>query len=116
MTSKNNLEIALLQRVDCRLINALPCRYGYSSIWEMQEVVDNYTRANIPLDVMWGDIDYMERWRDFTFDPVNFPLPALQVLAWLQSQLCCKIPALNPSACACISLARKYTHENDLMT
>ena len=45
----------------------------------MQEVVDNYTKANIPLDVMWGDIDYMERWRDFTFDPVNFPLTALQV-------------------------------------
>ena len=45
----------------------------------MQEVVDNYTKANIPLDVMWGDIDYMERWRDFTFDPVNFPLAALQV-------------------------------------
>lgn len=42
-------------------------------------MVDNYTKANIPLDVMWGDIDYMERWRDFTFDPVNFPLPALQV-------------------------------------
>ena len=64
----------------------MPCRYGYSSIWEMQEVVDNYTKANIPLDVMWGDIDYMERWRDFTFDPVNFPLAALQVgrLALLQ--------------------------------
>ena len=45
----------------------------------MQEVVDNYTKAEIPLDVMWGDIDYMERWRDFTFDHVNFPLPALQV-------------------------------------
>ena len=29
-------------------------RYGYSSIWEMQEVVDNYTAAGIPLDVMWG--------------------------------------------------------------
>ena len=64
---------------------ALPCRYGYSSIWEMQEVVDNYTKANIPLDVMWGDIDYMERWRDFTFDPVNFPLPALQVSAFAKS-------------------------------
>ena len=58
---------------------AVLCRYGYSSIWEMQEVVDNYTKANIPLDVMWGDIDYMERWRDFTFDPVNFPMTALQV-------------------------------------
>jgi alpha-D-xyloside xylohydrolase len=53
-------------------------KYGYSSIWEMAEVVANYSAAGIPLDVMWGDIDYMERWRDFTFDPVNFPLPALQ--------------------------------------
>lgn len=44
----------------------------------MQEVVDNYTAARIPLDTMWGDIDYMERQRDFTFDPVNFPLPAVQ--------------------------------------
>lgn len=44
----------------------------------MQEVVDNYTAAGIPLDTMWGDIDYMEHQRDFTFDPVNFPLPAVQ--------------------------------------
>lgn len=42
-------------------------------------MVDNYTAAKIPLEVMWGDIDYMDRWRDFTFDPVNFPLSAVQV-------------------------------------
>ena len=61
-------------------------------------MVDNYTKANIPLDVMWGDIDYMERWRDFTFDPVNFPLPALQVrnLALAADVILSKWP----SACA----------------
>ena len=41
-------------------------------------MVDNYTAAHIPLDTMWGDIDYMEHQRDFTFDPVNFPLPDVQ--------------------------------------
>jgi alpha-glucosidase (family GH31 glycosyl hydrolase) len=61
-------------------------RYGYASIYEMQEVVDNYTDARIPLDVMWGDIDYMERWRDFTFDPVNYPQAAVKV--WLDLCSC----------------------------
>ena len=80
------------------------CRYGYSSIWEMQEVVDNYTKANIPLDVMWGDIDYMERWRDFTFDPVNFPLPALQVrhLALLRTDPQMDVPMhMQLGICGC---------------
>ena len=74
-----------------------PRRYGYASIWEMQEVVDNYTAAAIPLDVMWGDIDYMDRWRDFTFDPVNFPLPAMQV---------CTIFAVHCLHCAAKTLQR----------
>ncbi|EIE26263.1 hypothetical protein COCSUDRAFT_64412 [Coccomyxa subellipsoidea C-169] len=59
-------------------------KYGYASIWEMQEVVDNYTAADIPLDTMWGDIDYMEHQRDFTFDPVNFPLPAVQAREFVE--------------------------------
>lgn len=51
----------------------------------MQEVVDNYTKAGIPLDTMWGDIDYMEHQRDFTFDPVNFPKEAVQVSSFSSS-------------------------------
>jgi alpha-glucosidase (family GH31 glycosyl hydrolase) len=49
------------------------CKYGYTSIYEIEEVVANYAAAEIPLDTQWADIDYMEDYRDFTVDPTNFP-------------------------------------------
>ena len=32
----------------------------------MIDVYDNYKAKKFPIDVMWADIDYMDRWRDFT--------------------------------------------------
>ncbi|OWZ01106.1 hypothetical protein PHMEG_00027576, partial [Phytophthora megakarya] len=49
------------------------CRYGYNSSAALREVVRQYKAHNIPLDVMWADIDYMKDYEDFTLDPVNFP-------------------------------------------
>ncbi len=34
-------------------------RTGYGSVQEMVEVVSNFTDEGIPLDGMWGDVDYM---------------------------------------------------------
>jgi len=56
------------------------CRYGYRDVYQVAEVVYNYSRNAIPLEVMWTDIDYMWRRRPFTLDPDNFPLAKVREL------------------------------------
>lgn len=48
-------------------------RWGYMNQADIEEVVDNYRRNNIPLDAVYMDIDYMERYKDFTIDGDRFP-------------------------------------------
>eukprot|EP01031_Cornospumella_fuschlensis_P036226 gene36226-43943_t len=49
------------------------CKWGYESVYEVEQVVANYTAAGIPLDTQWMDIDYMQDYRDFTLDAKDFP-------------------------------------------
>ncbi|KAJ3300967.1 hypothetical protein HDU93_006995 [Gonapodya sp. JEL0774] len=48
-------------------------RYGFTSIAAAREVVSNFQSQNLPLDVLFLDIDYMSAFRDFTFDEKRFP-------------------------------------------
>ncbi|KAJ7248672.1 glycosyl hydrolases family 31-domain-containing protein [Mycena rebaudengoi] len=50
------------------------CRFGYTSINATKEVVQKMRDANIPLETQWTDIDLFHAFRDFTTDPITFPL------------------------------------------
>lgn len=56
------------------------CRYGYQDVYNVAEVVYNYSLAKIPLETMWTDIDYMDLRKVFTLDSDRFPLDMMQQL------------------------------------
>jgi alpha-glucosidase len=51
------------------------CRFSYVPEARIKSVADTFRLKNIPCDVIWMDIDYMERFKIFTFDKVRIPDP-----------------------------------------
>lgn len=49
------------------------CRWSYLTANEVREVAKGYRENDIPLDMIYLDIDYMERYKDFTIDRGSFP-------------------------------------------
>ncbi|KAI0016019.1 family 31 glycosyl hydrolase [Xylariomycetidae sp. FL0641] len=56
------------------------CRYGYRDVYELAGVVYNYSQADIPLETMWTDIDYMYLRRTFSLDPERFNIKLMRQL------------------------------------
>ncbi|KAL9664940.1 hypothetical protein QQ045_020349 [Rhodiola kirilowii] len=53
------------------------CRWGYHNLSVVEDVVANYEKAKIPLDVIWNDDDHMDFHKDFTLNPIAYPRPKL---------------------------------------
>lgn len=50
-------------------------RYSYMDQEEVMTLARSFRDKNIPCDVIYLDIHYMDEYRVFTFDPVRFPNP-----------------------------------------
>ena len=51
------------------------CRYSYYPDSKVKEIATEFRNRNIPCDVIWMDIDYMQDYKVFTFNSKDFPDP-----------------------------------------
>ncbi len=51
-------------------------RWSYMSDTEVREIAEEFRRRRIPCDALYLDIDYMDGFRCFTWDPHRFPSPS----------------------------------------
>lgn len=51
------------------------CRFSYVPDTRIKNLADTFRLKNLPCDVIWMDIDYMEKFKIFTFDKVKIPDP-----------------------------------------
>ncbi|MDF7822778.1 glycoside hydrolase family 31 protein [Pontiellaceae bacterium B12227] len=51
------------------------CRWSYYPDARVREIADGFRSREIPCDVIWLDIHYMDGYRVFTFDQKRFPDP-----------------------------------------
>ena len=51
------------------------CRFSYYPDTRVKEIADTFRIKQIPCDVIWMDIHYMNEYRIFTFSPDRFPNP-----------------------------------------
>ncbi|KAI1858944.1 uncharacterized protein JN550_012302 [Neoarthrinium moseri] len=73
-------------------------RWGYQNWSVLQDVIDNYAAANIQLEAIWNDLDYLLQYRDFTNDPNTYPIPeGREFLARLHANGQYWMPIVDPN-------------------
>jgi alpha-glucosidase len=54
-------------------------RYSYASAKEVLEIAQTFRSRHIPADVLYCDIDYMDRYKIFTWNKTTFPDPKAMI-------------------------------------
>ncbi len=60
-------------------LGAQQSRWSYPSASAVDEVIEGYLQNDLPLSVVYLDIDYMDAYKDFTIDERKFP----NIVSWL---------------------------------
>lgn len=71
-------------------------RWGYASEQDMIHLDEKFKEHQIPCDAIWLDIDYMDGFRLFTFDPDLWPNGAEPLLSRLKSEGRRIVPIIDP--------------------
>jgi len=71
------------------------CRWGYRSYADLNRIVGEYEKRQIPNDGLWLDIDYMEGFRVFTLNREHFQNPKEEI-ASLTARGYRVVPILDP--------------------
>ena len=71
------------------------CKWSYSSAQQVRDVAAKFRERNHPCDAFWLDIDYMNGYRNFTWNPDTFPQPE-QLLQDLHAQGFHLVTILDP--------------------
>jgi len=51
------------------------CKWNYKDEAEVKQINDGFDEHNIPMDVIWLDIEHTDSKKYFTWDPIHFPTP-----------------------------------------
>jgi alpha-glucosidase len=70
-------------------------RWSYMDADEVRTLAARFRQERIPCDAIYLDIDYMDGYRDFTFDPQRFPDPA-GLITDLRAQGFRLVPIIDP--------------------
>lgn len=62
------------------------CHWGWSNTSQMQDVVEKYAAANIPLESIWNDIDVYDKFRVFSNNPTYPSSDLHEFVNWLHSR------------------------------